>query len=241
MKIIILTSCTGKKLYSPETQLNQDDFRQLNTPAFKAREAQLESFRTRSEALYTGQQHLRLMQGVQLAREKLGASVLDLRILSAGYGLISGDQLIVPYECTFQNMKPKEIEAWTDHLHIPSSARAMFAQPSDLMIVLLGASYLRALKLNNMVTLAAPTLFFTSSHSQKLVRGQGTVRVVPLVTKDTKRFHAGLVALKGELAQRLLKGVTNGGEAFIHRLFDPYTNVLDILEMIHIAAYAISK
>src|SRR5512139_1263111 len=100
------------------------------------------------------------MKGVHEAREKLGPGAIDLQVLSAGYGLITGVRAIVPYECTFQTMKPREIGQWADHLSAPKDARQLFAQLADFVLVLLGDSYLRALKLDDTVTFAAPTLFF---------------------------------------------------------------------------------
>ena len=38
--------------------------------------------------IYTGMQHLRLMEGIQELWKKFGRSVVDLYIVSAGYGVI---------------------------------------------------------------------------------------------------------------------------------------------------------
>src|SRR5436190_1001475 len=103
-KIIILTSCTGDKANSPENQLVENDFRLVGTPAFIEREAELNEYVMRAEEMYTGQQHVRLMRGVNLLRD-LDNYEIDLHIVSAGYGLIPGDKAIAPYECTFQTMK----------------------------------------------------------------------------------------------------------------------------------------
>ena len=49
------------------------------------------------------------MPGVRAFRDRSARSgrqgPLDLRILSAGYGLVPGDRKFAPYECTFQGMK----------------------------------------------------------------------------------------------------------------------------------------
>src|SRR5688500_9016148 len=130
MRIQVITSCTGEKLYSHENQLNQEDFRNLNGK-FKDRENQLTEYKTRAEELYTGQQQVRLMHGINNFREKQGTEFIDLWILSAGYGLISGNSVIVPYECTFQGMKSRELIDWANYLQVGAQAREIFASPAD--------------------------------------------------------------------------------------------------------------
>jgi hypothetical protein len=231
MKVRIITSCTGKKKHSPENQLTKNDFRWVHEPGqFGTLEERLAAFRTPAQALYTGMQHIRLMDGVQRFREKFGADSLDLWILSAGYGLIPGDREIVPYECTFQGMRAAEIDSWAEHLRVPLSVRRLFAQPADLVLVLLGDAYLRALALDGDVTFAAPTLFFTGRTSQERVQGEGPLRIVPISNPEAKRFSCGLVGLKGALAKRILQQLVEKGHVFYTQLLDPNMNVLDLLE-----------
>jgi hypothetical protein len=231
MKIRVITSCTGEKQHSPENQLTQGDFEYLHEPAqFKLLEERLAEFRMPAENLYTGQQHVRLMEGVRDLREVRGADSVDLWTLSAGYGLIPGNREIVPYECTFQGMKAKEIDAWAKHLHVPQDVRELLAQPADMILVLLGDSYLRALALDDDVTFAAPTLFFIGRTSRKRIQGEGPLRIVPISNPEAKRFSCGLVGLKGELAKRILRQLFEKGQVFYAQLLDPNRNVLDLLE-----------
>jgi hypothetical protein len=230
MKIQVITSCTGEKRHSAPNQLVQEDFRGLHDCAgFKSREQSLSEFALPAEDLYTGQQHARLMSGVQKIRRSLSVDVIDLWILSAGYGLIASDQRIVPYECTFQGMKSGDLCEWADHLRIPETAREVLATPADFTLVLLGESYLRALNLDGSVEFKSPTLFFTSDKARRFVQGHGKLRVVTLSNADTKRFSCGLVGLKGELGKRLLASIAKEGDAFISDLFDPANDVLALL------------
>lgn len=229
MKIRIITSCTGEKQYSPEHQLTQDDFLLLREPErFALLEERLADYRLPAEEIYTGQQHVRLMDGVKRLREQQGAESVELWVLSAGYGLIPGDREIVPYECTFQGMKAAEIDSWAQHLRVPEDARQLFAKPADLVLVLLGDAYLRALDLDEDVTVAAPTVFFTGKASEKRVKGKGMARTVPLTNREAKRFSCGLVALKGEMAKRILHGLADN-EGFLPQILDPKTEILRLL------------
>lgn len=230
MKIQVITSCTGEKRHSAPNQLVQEDFRCLpDSTLFKAREESLSALALPAEDLYTGQQHARLMSGVQKIRHSFSTDAIEVSILSAGYGLIPADRTIVPYECTFQGMKSAELRAWADHLQVPEAVRKELSTPADFTLVLLGDSYLRAVNLDSSIEFKSPTLFFTSDKAQRFVQGHGKLRVVTLSNRHTKRFSCGLVGLKGELGKRLLARIVKEGEAFISNLFDPANDVLALL------------
>lgn len=231
MKIQIVTSCTGEKLHSPDNKLVQEDFRrQHESDTFAARERELAGWSAPAQDLYTGQQHLRLMEGVGGARERLGAGNVELFILSAGYGLIEAGRIIAPYECTFQGMKKGELRNWAEYLRVGAEARRVFRMPADFTLVLLGDPYLRALALDDEIEFASPVLFFASEKSRAHISGRGPYRVVPLSNKEAKRFGCGLVGLKGELGKRLVRRVAAEGEEFVRSLFDPSTDVLALLD-----------
>lgn len=215
MHIRILSSCTGEKQHSPPGQLTQNDFRALHDADFAAIEATLDEWRTPARDLYTGSQHLRLLQGIGAAS---GLEV-TLDIVSAGYGLIEGGRAIVPYECTFATMKTGEIDVWAKHLRLPEAAREWFCAEADLNLVLLGDAYLRSLGLTDQTQFAAPTLFLTGEGARKWVKGQGRARAVALANADAKRFSFGLVGLKGEVARRLLPRLADG-QISVDSLFD---------------------
>jgi hypothetical protein len=230
MKIQVITSCTGEKRHSASNQLVQEDFRGLHDSGlFNARQQTLSEYALPAEDMYTGEQHARLMSGVQKIRQSLSADAIDVWILSAGYGLIPGNVTIAPYECTFQGMKSKEIRGWADHLRVHEVMRKVLAIPADLTLILLGEDYLRALNLDRSVEFKSPTLIFTSENSKRFVQGDGRLRIVTLANPDTKRFSCGLVGLKGELGKRLLARIAEDGKVFISNLFDPQNDVLALL------------
>ena len=221
LKVNIITSCTGEKKFSPASQLMQEDFRAIyDAKAFTSKEDVLGEYRTEAEDIYTGQQHLRLMKGINFFRENFGTENVNFWILSAGYGMITANKQVVPYECTFQGMKAAEIKEWSNHLNISETARKVFAEKADLTIVLLGDSYLKALDLDETFEFASPTVFLCSPGAQKLIKGKGKVKIIQLSNLEAKRFSCGLVALKGELASRILKRLVIEGEGFKQILFD---------------------
>jgi len=227
--IAILTSCTGTKQYKPPNELTQQDFAQLSPSAFEAREHELSDYSLPAYQMYTGNQHARLMAGIEEVRAN-GASV-DIHIISAGYGLLDGDQEIVPYECTFSRMRACEIVDWSSRLKIPESARQLFQKTDyDMVLVLLGDDYLRSLQLNDDVVFGSPTLFLCASKSERFIQGKGDYHIHKLSPADAKRFHCGLVGLKGELARRLLVALSDL-DTIPERVFEDLLDFLDDPEL----------
>jgi hypothetical protein len=163
-------------------------------------------------------------------REKAELVNVELWILSAGYGLISGDRQIVPYESSFKGMKSAELRKWSEHLRVAESAQKFFAGPASLNLILLGNSYLKALCLDDSFRISTPTLFLASNGALNRIKGKGKIVAVPLSNREARRFSCGLVALKGELAKRILVRLAVEGEVFRSRLLDPACDLLDLLD-----------
>ena len=226
--IRIITSCTGDKRFSPADGLTQDDFVHLGTSAFTKKEAEFGDQRCTAEAMYTGLQHVRLMRGVETWRQAK-AGDLSFFVLSAGYGLIPGSQVIAPYECTFATMKPKALAAWADHLGVPAAIRATLAKPADLTVILLGDDYQEACRLDASVTLGGPTILFCGKAAAKRLPRLPQLRTVLVGNADGKRFNCGLVGIKGEITQRLLARLA-ADPGLLPRITDPAVDLLALLE-----------
>jgi len=185
-RIGVLTSCTGSKV-ATDTPL----------PA---------------ERLYVGQHHLRLMRGVDDAR----AAGLDVHvaIVSAGHGVVAGDDRLQGYEQTFQGRPAAARRQLARQLGIPKAARATLARPADVHIVLLGDDYLDACELGPHLMPSAPTLVICAAGTALRLPPTATnVYPVALTIDDTRRFQCGLVGLKGEVGGRLLMHIARGRPA----------------------------
>lgn len=203
MTVLIVTSCTGEKRFSPENQLTQDDFRTAKT--LKAREKELKEFALPAAEMYTGMQHLRLMEGVQLLRAQLPKSVatFDLKIVSAGYGLIDEDRMIVPYEVTYNTMKNPELDDWAQKQKIHDDLVKILPD-YDFVFFLLGDKYLRACRLPFEVEKRQQYFFFTSGTTLKYFpKNDNQYWRLELSNADAKSFGYGLVGLKGFLFKKL--------------------------------------
>jgi hypothetical protein len=233
MRILVITTCTGEKAVTHDRPLVFADF-QKGGEHLAAREKELAARLTPAEEMYTGQQHVRLMRGVQACRkahEGNGAQphALSLYVLSAGYGLVQGAKKVAPYECTFDGMKARGLRSWADRLRVPADFRRAVAEPYNLGILLLGDAYLKACSLDATVSFGGPTLLFCGKRASARVPAIPNMRVVPLSNPDAKRFSCPLVALKGELATRLLAHLQQDS-ALAPRLVDPATDVLAFLD-----------
>jgi hypothetical protein len=196
----------------------------------RSREADLSMLMHAAEQLYTGQQHARLMRGIASMRAQLQktAGKLELYILSAGYGLISGEQKLAPYEATFQGMGRSELRKWADTLNVPQAFREAVSAPYDLAIVLLGDDYLDACSLDAFVKLGGPTILFCGKNTLKKLPKLASLYAVALTNAEAKRFSCGLVALKGELGSRILSRLAT--DSAFAATFPLSSDVLSLLD-----------
>ena len=214
MKISIITSCTGDKTVSNPDQLTQKDFEQGESHV-RRREAALAACMRPAGMLYAGEQHVRLMRGVETAREQ-GAKI-SVSILSAGYGVVKEGQMIAPYEMTFNTMKKKESRAWATMLGIQEGVREVLAAPSDMTLILLGDRYLQACELDSVTQPNSPVWALCGKGSIK--RFSPAFQLVLLQQSHTRQFGAAMTSLKGSIAARILENVRLGPAEAIRQAF----------------------
>jgi hypothetical protein len=202
--ILLITSCTGEKSVEDENELTFEDFR-CGATHVRERERKLEAKLTPAEDLYTGMQHARLMRGVRAARA--AGLAVDLKIVSAGYGLVDGSRKLAPYEATFIGMGKTALRTWAEQLGIPNAVRAALAGRHDLTLVLLGDDYLGACALDPTLELGGATIVLCGQASASRLPGLADLKPVLLTSTDAKPFSCGLVGLKGEVAARILESL----------------------------------
>jgi hypothetical protein len=219
LRVVVVTSCTARKTVSSPIQLTPSDF--VAGPLhLKQREAQLRELLRPAELMYCGSQHRRLMRGVAAFRAAYPTgnprATLDLYVLSGGYGLIRGATLIAPYDATLNKKGKWERLGWGAALKVPESLRTAFAPSYDLGLLLLGSDYLQACNLHRNsvagpseeVTFGGPTLLFCGAAASKTLRHPYRVSRVTVTNETARQFKCESVALKGELAARILEGLT---------------------------------
>ena len=225
--ISILTSCTSKKAITCKNPITAEDFDQ-GTAHVQKREKTLAEYTLPAGQMYVGQQHQHLMQGVRALRRKRPEIEVDVKIISAGYGLISEDRPIAPYERAFSNIGKKGVRALADRLNIPQDARRFLACTTDMILVLLGSKYVQAIDPDDTLTFGGPALLFCSREAERAFPDKERVKKVIVTRSTAKRFSEGLVWLKGYLARRLLLRMIEQPGATEEAL-RPEVDVLDML------------
>jgi hypothetical protein len=209
MKLLIVSSCSSAKASAPANQLTKIDF-ENDAAGLALRHQQLAPQMTEAEALYDGLQHRRLMSGVRGCANDPSMHI-DLRIVSAGYGLIKASRRIAPYDVTFEKMSKAAAIQWGQKIGIPKGFRALMSQQFDLGLVLLGSRYLEVCDIRSDLQLGGPTIFLTgSSTARRLEKILPNATFWRLTNLEAKRIGYPLVGLKGELTRRVLLGLRLG-------------------------------
>ncbi|MEB3311644.1 MAG: tRNA-guanine transglycosylase DpdA [Snowella sp.] len=205
IRLLIITSCTGEKKFNPEGSLTLEDFQ--NKERLIIRTKQLEGYSSPAGLLYTGSQHLHVLSGVKTLREVFGQENVDLMILSAGYGLISEDKMIVPYEVTFNNLKSGELDKWAKVLNIRDDFEKAIVN-YDLVFILLGERYLRSLALPVVTNPEQTLIFLASGKSDRYIPPlSAKIFKILLSNDEARQFSFPLVGLKGYLLERFTQNI----------------------------------
>lgn len=228
LRTLVVTSCTGEKKFRSDDSLTKDDFK--NSSRLQSRTEKLANYSCDAGSMYTGMQHLRLMEGVNILRSSLKDLVVDVVILSAGYGLIPEDKTIVPYSVTFNDMKAHEIDEWAKFLNLNQTFEQTISN-YDLIFILLGEKYLRSLSLPITTRKNQTLIFLTSYSSKKYIKEiSAHTFVLPLSNKEAKQYGYGLVGLKGFLFKQFAKKAAADKDA---KLFQKvYQNPTEFIETI---------
>ena len=209
MRLLVVTSCTGRKATTHPDQLTIDDFR--NPVSLKAREQAVESLMRPAGEMYTGKQHEHLMRGVRLLRRAFGREAVDVKIVSAGYGLVGEHEMIAPYNVTFSTMSGPTARSWARERAIAEDVRSA-VKGYPLVVFLLGSHYLGAIKPPIFPHARQRLAFFAKQSAESELRGAGVV-IIPAGTKETGIYHAGNVALKGKMFELFAGALIRGGQS----------------------------
>jgi len=141
MQMLVVSSCGKKKKVQPSTLPTCDDLSSTNWAHWKTK---LNPYILPAAEMYTGNQFTQLLVGVERLRRIKGFDI-DVYIVSAGFGLLSEQDLIPPYECSFSAMKKGEILSRADTLGIQDDFAKLMTQGYDFSYLALGKSYMTAI------------------------------------------------------------------------------------------------
>jgi hypothetical protein len=214
MKMLVVSSCTDRKTVTSADALRADDF--ADAEVLHRRERQLAGHLRPAVEMYAGKQHRRMVRGVQMLREVLGHENVDIRIVSAGYGLLDEDRVIAPYDVTFATMTRSAAVRWARGRGIPDALREAI-RGYELVFVLLGSRYLDAIAPPVAATAGQRVIFFASPAESSRLSAPG-VAVVPAGRTQCSEFGAGTIALKGRMLELLGLAVRRGGPSVVRNI-----------------------
>jgi hypothetical protein len=172
-RVLVITSCTGRK----------------DGPA-------------PAEELYTGDQHVALMAGVEAARER--GFDIDVWIVSAGLGVVHGSTVCDSYNITFSGESQATIRRRARALNIPADVAELLAGEYDLALVLLGRDYLIASDLGNVSEFGGGPVRVAVAPSALGLLPDDPHIFPELIDKARAARLRGQIRAKGEWAQEFL-------------------------------------
>jgi hypothetical protein len=217
MRLLVVTSCTQKKAASLRNELRREDF--ASPDRLREREREVESHRIPAVAMYRGDQHLNVVEGVRRIRSAEGNGSVGVRIVSAGYGLIHENREIVPYNVTFSGKNRRQICHRAAELGIPQAVRKE-VRGWPLVIYLLGDDYLTAIdaqlkcggSYDRLVPEKTQRFVFLARPKKALELTARGVTGVSVGAPEARRFHSGYIALKGRLFELYARSLAREGD-----------------------------
>jgi hypothetical protein len=159
------------------------------------------------------------MEGIQAVWDRWGRQVLDVAILSGGYGLLQADEIIVPYDLPLNELSSRALADLVAYLKIPERA-ANLASEYDLVFYLLSGCYLSVLDLPLDVPEAVQQIVLTAQDSLGQVPALPNLH--PFVADGpvaARRWHVKSPYVRGFLFGRLCKQVVRHGPAVLEWLY----------------------
>ena len=211
MKILVISSCSSTKKHNPVNRLQVEDF--SPPKRFAARTAELKPYEVPAAEMYTGEAHKLVMEGLELVRGSYEQSTIDLSIISAGYGLLSATDLIVPYDVTFEGLGV----ARSDVLELNRKVGNLI-KDYELVFFLLGKEYVQALRLpfgesgpGEQVPETVTQIFLLGASYRKLIPDAPNVHFVPAGNALSQTLGVMGVELKGFIFKKICEAVCRDG------------------------------
>lgn len=211
MKILIISSCTGKKKSKPHNRLICSDF--LEKQNLRKKEGELKKYLCPAREMYIGEHHIFTVKGVEFLCDKYGKENVGFYIISAGYGLIPHDKIIAPYECTFKGMHINDIKDRSLRLGISETFKEIVID-YDLVYFLLGKQYLIALG-DIVIPKSKSAVFFASKGSMKYIPKTKNVKPIMATNNEAKKYGCVVTSLKGKMFSDHVKNTDLGLETMI--------------------------
>jgi hypothetical protein len=217
MHTLVISSCSVEKRGGVPDPAGAGE---LADPELRQQaEARLAAFVCPAGEMYTGTHHELVMKGVHAVWQRWGQAVLDLVLLSAGYGLVDAEEMIVPYESGLDELDEKGLADWATRLRIREQAAALLSR-YELVFYLLDRRHLTVLGLPLDVPEGVQQVVLTGQDSLPLVPSAPNLHTIVAAEKvAAQRWHVKAPHVCGFLFGRLCSQVVAHGPAVLEWLY----------------------
>lgn len=224
MKMLVISPCSSTQKHSElSNRLEPADFTSSERLARRMKE--LDKYKEPAAEMYEGREHEEIMEGLRKIRNCYGKEVVDLSIISTGYGLIDECCAIAPYDVP-NNTSPVLNGNGRSKLHEDVEK---LIKDYDLVFFLLGEKYLKALQLpfNVPDTVTQIFLIFTrTSGYRKLI--PESLQNCEAVEMHAREFRSGYTA-KGLVFNRLCEAACCDGFQVFEQVKQDPQRLLEII------------
>jgi hypothetical protein len=216
MNTLVITPCSAKKRSDVPNPARAADL--ADPERRRQAEARLAAFSQPAMDMYTGIHHRLVVEGVRALWERRGRQVLDVSILSGGYGLLRAEEVIIPYDVSLDEFDAAGLAQWAARLRIPERA-ATLIRSYDLVFYLLDGRYLSVLGLPLDVPAAIQQIVLTGEEDLSLVPSAPNLHAfVAAGGAAARRWHVKAPHVRGFLFGRLCRQVVRHGPAVLEWL-----------------------
>jgi hypothetical protein len=218
MRTLVIAPCSAKKRGEVALPARAADL--ADPEQRRQAEARLAAFACPAIEMYTGTHYRLVMEGVREVWQRWGREVLEVAILSGGYGLLRANEVIIPYDVTFDEFDQAALAEWVARFEIPERTATLTSR-YDLVFFLLSGRYLAVLDLPLDVPDSVQQIILTGEDSLHLVAAAPNLH--PFVADGpvaARRWHVKAPHVRGFLFGRLCGQVVQHGPYVLQWLYE---------------------
>lgn len=206
LDILVIDQCSGSKdipegapLFDDEDTLQfskEELLERNNVPGINAKD------------LYTGRQQEFVKEAVRRLRGE--GHNIQRYFISAGFGLVSEDEPLPPYEVTFSSMGVADIRERSKQLSIQDDLKQVLnGSDYDIVFFTLGKDYYTSINIDNMVQDVRSDRIGVVFNRELVDDQFDNIVSVPARTEDAKKHGTIVVGLKGHYMKNFARRIDN--------------------------------
>lgn len=234
MRILIIDQCSASKVYPDSTDpLTLEEL--IDDPAELIDRYALNGIRAGD--LYTGKQNNRINSAVRTLRSN--NHTVNRHIVSAGFGLVSEDEPLPPYDVTFAEMNSAEIRKRGQDLELTFRLQEQLDQSQfyDIAFFALGADYYEAFDLKSVLLQAPDEMMIVLFNKENLATDRESVISLPARTQQAREHGAAVIGLKGTYIENFAIQLESSDPSIDESLVSEYCMSTESVDQTEFDAY----